>query len=165
VAELLWSRERVRVSWLQVLWMFNALLVLLVNWIGMFYLSARPHWDIAEVTINFAAALIQYFTCSLISIRPPDKGVIDMSAFYARQRPIIFAAFLVLTGSNMFQNWWDSNLFANPHVWIHADLTVAPMLVFVALAGWARAAWLQWIGGIAYGALSTYFLLAYALAT
>jgi hypothetical protein len=163
VTELVWSRDRVRVSGLQFLWMFNAMLVLLVNWIGMFYLSVRPRWDIAEVTINFVAALVQYFTCSLISLRPREEGVIDMPAFYERQRPYIFGAFLVMTASSMFENWWDSNLSADPHVWIHADLTVAPMLVFIALAGWARAEWLQWVGGITYGALSAYFLFTYAL--
>jgi hypothetical protein len=106
-------------------------------------------------------AVIQYFTCSLISLRPPEAGVIDMPAFYARQRPYIFGAFLLMTAFNMFQNWWDSS--SGPGYWIPSDLTIAPMLVFVGLAGWARASWLQWIGGIAYTALSSYFLFTYAL--
>ena len=162
--ELVWARDRVRLSWLQALWMFNALLVLLVNWIGMFYLSARPHWDVAEVTINFVGAIVQYFSCSLISLRVQEgDGLIDMPGFFERQRPFIFGAFLAMTGMNLFENWWDRNAELNPNLWITADLTVAPMLFFIALAGWARPKWLQWFGGIAYGALSGYFLFAYSL--
>lgn len=161
--ELIWARDRVRFSWLQAVWMFNAVLVLLVNWIGMFYLSARTHWDVTEITINFVGAVIQYFSCSLISLRPADEGVIDMPVFFERQRRFIFAAFLAMTGMNLFENWWDRNSETNPALWISADFTVAPMLLFIALAGWARPKWLQWVGAVAYGALSGYFLFTYAL--
>ena len=112
--ELIWARDRVRVSWLQALWMFNALLALLVNWIGMFFLSARPHWNAAEIVINFAAAVIQYFTCSLISLRVGEDGAVDMPAFYARQRPAIFIAFAAIVAVNLFQNWWERNLLSGP---------------------------------------------------
>jgi hypothetical protein len=161
--ELVWARDRVRPSWIQVLWMFNALLGLLVNWIGMWYLSARPHWDVAEVTINFAAALIQYFTCSLISIRVRDDGVVDMPAFYARQRPLIFSAFAAMVLINMFQNWWDRNILPEPNSWIYADLTLIPMLAVIAVGGWARAVWQQWLAAILMTGMVGYFLAGFAL--
>ena len=161
--ELVWARNRVRVSWIQALWMFNALLALLVNWIGMWYLNVRPNWDVAEITINFVAALIQYFTCSLISIRPEGEGVIDMPAFYERQRPFIFGAFLALVTTNMFQNWWDRNLLPHTDSWFYADLTVVPIAVAIAFAGWARPIWLQWVAGIVVTGMLGYFLLTYAI--
>jgi hypothetical protein len=160
--ELMWARERVRVSWLQVLWMFNALLILFENWIGIWGLSAIKDWNVAEVTIWFAAALIQYFTCSLISIRVREDGPVDMQAFFARQRPLIFTAFLALGAINMFQNWWDRALIPAPFSWIAVDLTIAVLLVAYAIAGFARAAWLQWIAAVATTAEAAYWLVKYA---
>ena len=80
--ELVWARDRVRPSWIQVAWMVNALLALFLNWIGMWFLNARASWDVPELVIVFTAALIQYFTCSLISIRVRDEGPVDMPAFF-----------------------------------------------------------------------------------
>jgi hypothetical protein len=163
VTELVWARDRVRVSWLHALWMFNAMLALLTSWIGMWFLSARPNWDVAEVVITFTSAVIQYFTCSLLSIRPRDEGIIDVPAFFARQRPFIFATFAVLLLVNMFQNWWDRDLLPAPDSWLYADLTAAPLLVFVIIAGVARAMWLQWLAAIAVAVNLAYFLFSYAL--
>ena len=161
--ELIWSRDRVRPSGRQILWMFNALLGLLLNWTGMFYESQRSHWEVADVAISFVAALVQYFTCSLISMRVKEEGVIEMPAFFERQRPFIFAAFLALTAFAMFQNWWNRDLMQNPNDLIYVEITIFPMLVFIALAGWARPVWLQWLAGIGFAALIGYFLFTYAL--
>jgi hypothetical protein len=161
--ELIWAHERVRFSWLQALWMYNALQVLFTNWVGMFYLKERPHWDVPEIAIDFIAALFQYYTCSLIAIRVKDDGPIDMPDFYERKRPFIFAAFLTMTLFNMFQNWWDGELLSSPYELLIVELTLTPLLVFVVLAGWARPRWLQWIGGIGYLLLTSYFLFTFAL--
>src|SRR5262249_41677916 len=133
--ELMWARDRVRVSWLHVLWMFNALLILFENWLGIWSLSTRPQWDVAEVTLWFMAALIQYFTCSLVSVRPKDEGPIDLNAFFQRQRPMIFTAFLALAAINMFQNWWDRALIPASYSWLTVDLTIAMLMIAYAIAG------------------------------
>src|ERR1051326_4040768 len=153
--ELIWARERVRFSWLQALWMLNALLGLVIGWIGMFYLSsARAHWDMTEIVINFIRAVVQYFSCSLISIRPKEKGVIDMPAFFERQRPYIITAFVAMMLIGMFENWWDRALLPG---WIYGELAVVPMVVFSA-AGFSRAKWMQWAGGVGLAAIHTFFL-------
>jgi hypothetical protein len=162
--ELIWARDRVRISWLQVLWMFNAVLLLLINWLGFWYTNTEPHWDAIDISLNFAAALVQYFTCSLISIRPKDEGTIDMPAFYARQRPAIFAAFAATLLINMFHNWWFRNAPGqDPNTWFLADLIVLPMLIAVIVAGWARVRWLEWLGGAAMTGMLGYFLIIYAI--
>ena len=86
-----------------------------------------------------------------------------MPAFYARQRPLIFAAFAGVVAINMFQNWWESSALPDPRVWIYADLTIAPLLVYIGIARWARAVWLQWIAGIAMAATMGYFLFNCAI--
>jgi hypothetical protein len=142
--------------------MFNVLIGVLISWIGIFYLSALPHWDMAEVTINFTGAIIQYFSSSLISLRPKEEGVIDMPAFFERQRPYIMTAFLAMMFVGMFENWWDRNLLPGPRDWLYSDAAVLPMVVFVGL-GFARARWLQLAGGIGLLAAQNYFLFTYVL--
>jgi hypothetical protein len=161
--ELIWARERVRFSWLQALWALNALLGLLIGWIGMFYLSsAQAHWDMAEIVINFSGAIVQYFSCSLISIRPKEEGIIDMPAFFERQRPAIMTAFVAMMAVGMFENWWDRDLLTGSNNWLLQELLVMPMVVFC-LAGFARARWLQGLGGIGLAAMQSYFLFTLAI--
>lgn len=157
--ELVWARDRVRVSWLQVLWMFNALIGLIIGWVGMFYLSKRPSWDTAEILINFAGAVLQYFSCSLLSIRPKDEGIVDMPAFFERQRPYVMSAFVAMMFMGMFENWWDRNLLSDPNTWLAADYIVIPMAIFSAM-GFAPQRWLQWLGGAGLAVIQTYFLFA-----
>ena len=144
--------------------MFVLLLELFENWIGIFYLSARQHWDIFQIALNFTAAVMEYFTCSLISIRVRDDGAIDMPAFYQKQRPILFTVYLALDMIGLFKNWWDRNTPREiPNQWLWADLTIVPMLVLAVIAGWARPLWLQWFAGLGMLALDTYFLIMYAI--
>lgn len=162
--ELIWARDRVRFSGLQALWMFNAAFMLLINWLGFWYTNTIPNWDALDVSLNFGAALLQYFTCSLISIRPKEDGIIDMPAFYERQRPAIFWAFAATLFLSLFQNWWFRNAPGqDPNLWLMADMMGLPMLVAIAFAGWARPVWLQWVAGIAMTGVLGYFLIAYAI--
>lgn len=162
--ELMWARDRVRVSGIQCLWMFNALLMLFENWLGMWALSTRTQWDVAEVAIYFVAALVQYFTCSLLSLRPDDDGPIDMPAFFDRQRPLIFTAFFILALINMFENWWDRATFPHADDWLYADISIAAVLpVAYAIARFARPMWLQWIAGFVTTAECLYWLVRFAI--
>lgn len=162
--ELIWARSRVRVSWLQALWMFNAVLMLLINWLGFWYTNTIPNWNALDITVNFTGSLIQYFTCSLLSIRPENEGIIDMPAFYERQRPAIFWAFAATLLANIFQNWWFRNAPGqDPTLWLRADMNGLAMLAAIALAGWARPVWLQWLAGIVTTGMFAYFLITYAI--
>ena len=162
--ELVWARERVHVSWIQVLWMVILVLELFENWIGTFYLNARTHWDVFDIGIFFAAAVAEYFTCSLISIRVRDDGPVDMPAFYERQRPILFSVYLLLGAIGIFENWWGSNTPGQPaDAWLWADVTILPMMALAVIAGWARPLWLQWVAAVGILALDTYFLIQYAI--
>lgn len=160
--ELIWARDRVRISWLQILWMFNALIGLIIGWVGMFYLSKQPHWDMAEIIINFTGAVIQYFSCSLLSIRPKDEGIVDMPAFFERQRPYIMSAFMAMMLMGLFENWWDRDLLAGPLGWLSEEIAVIPMVVFSAM-GFAPRRWLQWLGGAGLAAIQCYFLFTYVV--
>lgn len=160
--ELIWARDRVRVSWLQVLWMANALIALVIGWVGMYYLSTQTHWDTAEILINFVGAIIQYFSCSLLSLRPRDEGAIDMPAFFERQRPFVMSAFTGMMLMGLFENWWDRSLLGGPSSWLWGEISVLPMLVF-SLMGFVPRRWAQWLGGAGLAAIQTYFLFTFAV--
>ncbi|HEY5107968.1 MAG TPA: hypothetical protein VII73_14555 [Caulobacteraceae bacterium] len=163
--EIILGRDRLRFSGLHAAWMVAAYLSLLVNWLSYWGLVALKHWTVGEVELWFAAATIQYFTCSLISIRPDPDGVIDMPAFFARQRPAIFTAFFALMAVSMIQNYADRNHTSGlgPSDWISENLLVLPMAVSVVIAGWTRTLWLQWVAVLVILGLIVFFLSTFAL--
>jgi hypothetical protein len=166
VTELLMARKRVRVSGLYGAWLVNALLMLLVNWVALWGLVALKRWTVAEVSIQFLTAIVQYFTCSTFRIvEARDDGPIDLPAIFEERRPLIFSFFLVLAFIASFVNWWDRNNMAglNPDDWIAEDLAIVPMGIAVIIAGWARPRWLQWLAAALMFGLDVYFLTNYAI--
>jgi hypothetical protein len=119
VSKLILARDRVRVSGLHALWMLNALMLLLINWLSLWLLEAIKHWSVGEIMVQLGWAIPQYFTCSLISMPVGSEGVIDMRAFYERQRPVLFSAFAVTYAMSMVANFADRN---NLEGWKPGDL-------------------------------------------
>jgi hypothetical protein len=153
--ELVLGRARVRFSGLQALWMLNALVGLLVNWLSLWGVSILERWTVADVLLWFAPAVLQYFTCSLISMKPAASGPIDMPAFFESQRPMILAAFAAMMVTSMIQNYVyrDTTVGLGGTAWIGENLLVSPMLAAALVSGWARPRWLQWASGLAMLAL------------
>ncbi|MGZ3376250.1 MAG: hypothetical protein ACXU8S_06605, partial [Phenylobacterium sp.] len=143
-----------------------AAVLLMVNWLAIWELTAVKRWTVTEVALQVLSAVTQYFTCSAfrVSMTGDDDGV-DLPALYQQRRPLIFGSFVVLAVIACFQNWWDRNNMAGmrPDGWIAEDLTIVPMAAAVLLAGWARPTWLQWLGGVAMFGLNLVFLLTYAM--
>lgn len=158
--------KRVRFSGLYLAWATIAVLLLLINWVSIWGLTALKQWTVAEILLQFLTAIIQYFTCSTfrVSMNDDDDGV-DLPALYQHRRRLIFGAFLALTVISMFVNWWDRNNMAGvaPNDWIVEDLTIIPGVVAVMLAGWARPAWLQWLAAVSMFVMSIDFLLRYTM--
>ena len=67
--ELVWERNKVRFYGLHALWMVNALLGLLCYWLEVWELAAVKHWTGFEIVLQFLPAIVQYFACSLLSMR------------------------------------------------------------------------------------------------
>jgi hypothetical protein len=165
--ELIWARDRVRFSWLQALWMLSAVLSTVNNWLALFGLRDLKHWTIGETGVQFAGAIVQYFVCSLISVRPPEHGPVDMPAFFEKQRRAIFTAFAMLGPTVLLEDWWDGvPLFriADRNTMTIDSINVA-LMALVLVGGWARPRWLQWIALTAVLALQFYFLANFAYTT
>jgi hypothetical protein len=147
------------------MWMLIAGLFLVINWLGFGGLSGIKRWTTAEVMLQFTSAIVQYFTCSLISIRPKEDGIIDLPAFYAKQRPAIMTAMILLGVTVLIINYRDAGNFAglSSRAWIVEDANCLAQMAVTAVAGWARPRWLQWAAAIIMLALALYFLTTYAI--
>jgi hypothetical protein len=161
-SKLILARDRVRFSGLHALWMLNALMLLLINWLSLWLLEAVKHWSVGEIMVQLGWAIPQYFTCSLISMPVGNEEGIDMRVFYERQRPVLFSAFAVTYAMSMVANFADRNNLEGwkPGDWIGADLLVLPILIAALVAGWAKPRWLQWTGAWFGLALQSWFLIS-----
>ena len=163
--ELVWERDKVRFYGLHAVWMINALLGLLAYWLAIWDLTSVKRWTGFEIVLQFFPAIIQYFACSLLSLRREGNEIMDMKAFYERQRPAIFTAFSLMMIISMIQNYAERNNMAGtgPSDWIGVELPIFLMVVASVAAGWAKPLWLQWIAGLFVFALEAIFLATYAV--
>jgi hypothetical protein len=163
--ELVWERHNVRFSGLHAIWMINALLGLLAYWLAIWELTTVKRWTGFEISLQFFPAIIQYFACSLLSLRRDGDKIMDMRAFYEKQRPAIFTAFSLMMIVSMIENFAERNNLAGqgPSDWIGVEVPIFLMLVATVIAGWAKPLWLQWIAGLFVFALEALFLATYAV--
>jgi hypothetical protein len=76
-----------------------------------------------------------------------ESGLIDMPAYFERQRRIIFSATLALWAMGSLATYADRNNFGwKPDEWIGAELAGLPLGICAVLAGWGKPRWLQWVG-------------------
>ncbi len=160
---LILARDRVRFSWLHALWMLDAAANLLLSWVALSALESLKHWSLVEVLLQLGWLVPLYFICSLISMKVPASGEVDMRAYYERQRPAIFSAFFVSMAAGMLQNFVDRNNVTGwgSEDWIGADLLTLPMLILTPIAGWSKSRWLQWLAVCISLASLLWFLVSY----
>jgi hypothetical protein len=162
--ELVWERDKVRFYGLHAVWMVTALLGLLAYWLTIWDLTTVKRWTGFEIALQFFPAIIQYFACSLLSMKREAGDVIDMKAFYEKQRPAIFTAFSLMWLTAMIPTFADGNNLALSG-WIGAELPIFLMVVATVIAGWAKPLWLQWGAGLFVFALEALFVATYSVRT
>ncbi len=140
VTDLLLARDRVKFSGVHAVWMGTTLLALFNNWLEAAGLRSVVHWTMGKEAWEFTGAIIQYFTCSLISVRVEPGVAVDMGAFHLRERKVFMPAIAAAIVFSMIGNYLDSHDTS----WILADLLNLPMLLGVIVGAVARARWLQW---------------------
>ena len=147
-SQLLLARDRVRFSALLAVSMVNAALGVIANWLGLWQLQNVKQWSLPEILLQLGWVIPNYFSCSLVAMPIAESGLIDMPAFFERQRRIIFSATLALFAMSAIETYVDRSTFAgsNPNGWIGAELFGLPLGICAVLAGWAKPRWLQWVG-------------------
>src|SRR5437773_4210672 len=141
---LLLGRDRVRFSALLAVSMLNAALGVLINWLSLWELQNIRHWSLAEVLLQLGWVVPNYFSCSLVAMPYSEGGLLDMSAFFERQRRVIFSATLALAVMGGLATYADRNNVPGwkPNDWLGAELLGLALGVFALLAGWAKPRWL-----------------------
>ena len=147
-SQLLLARDRVRFSALLTVSMVNAALGVIINWLGLWELEHIKHWSLGEVVLLLGWVIPNYFSCSLVAMPVSESGLLDMSAFFDRQRRVIFSATIALAVMSGLATYADRNNIPGwkPNEWIEAELVGLALGVLAVLAGWGRPRWLQWIG-------------------
>ena len=147
-SQLILARERVRLSWLLSVSMLNAALGVIINWLSLWQLEKLQHWTLGEVLLQLGWVIPNYFSCSLVAMPYSESGVLDMAAFFERQRRVIFSATLALWAMSSLATYIDRSNFEGwkPNDWIGAELYGLPLGICAVLAGWSKPRWLQWVG-------------------
>ena len=110
-SQLLLARDRVRFSALLTVSMVNAALGVIINWLGLWELQNIKHWSLAEVLLQLGWVVPNYFSCSLVAMPCSESGLLDMSAFFERQRRVIFSATLALAVMGGLATYTDRTTF------------------------------------------------------
>jgi hypothetical protein len=162
VSDLWVARHRVRFSLGLASWMLVSGLLLILNWLVLAPL-AKGDWSYPVVLANLLTAITQYFTCSLVAMRVPDDGMVDMKAHEERQGHSVRVAYLTLVGWAMGVNLvhWDA-LGAGPltlAAFVSLSATELAFSASLILGFWRKERWLIWGPALAYAA----YLLAILL--
>jgi hypothetical protein len=163
--DLILARGRLRFSGLLALWMVNALIGLMVNWLSIWQLHIIKTWTVADVLLQFTPAVLQYFACSLVSIRGKSGALLDMPAYYVAHRRAFTGAFAAMMIINLVQNfaYRDSSAGISGGDWVWEDLLVTLMLGAALVGGWSSSVRLQWLAGLSMAALETYMLATFVI--
>jgi hypothetical protein len=147
-------------SWPHALWMVDALLLLLANWIALWDFHRFETMSLGLIATGFVTVGAQYFICALVSPDFEDGESYDMRAFHAREGRTYIAASAVLVllslGVNAaaglaagVKNWADQNAL----VLVMAPAAIVPLFV--------RARWVQVLAPIAIGLSTIAFMALY----
>jgi hypothetical protein len=147
-SRLILARERVRFSWLLSVSMLNAALGVIINWLSLWQFEKLQHWTLGEVLLQLGWVIPNYFSCSLVAMPYSESGVLDMAAFFERQRRVIFSATVALWAMSSLATYLDRSNFVGwqPNDWIGGELYGLPLGICAVLAGWTKPRWLQWVG-------------------
>ena len=80
IGDLIIAGRRVRISWLNLGWMANALVSILAWWMGTWELRAVRAWDSSFLVFNFAMAGALYLVVRLVCPPIPAEGDVDLTA-------------------------------------------------------------------------------------
>jgi hypothetical protein len=156
LAGLLSARARVRFSWLPVLWMAIAVLLVFGNWLSLWDGRALQTWTLYSISLQFLLAVTLYFVCAMAAPEFSVEGPIDMQALYAQTRVPLFWLLLGLCLVGVLANLSLSEI--NPQIFAGQNILTLVFAAAAALPLAVRKGWAEWTGAIICLLLSCAFL-------
>jgi hypothetical protein len=159
--DLILNRDQVRFSWTQTIWMANAAILLLINWLSLYGDKNLREWDAVAIGLQFLFTVLQYFTCSLVSPAMKEGQTLDMGQFFERQKIYVLGAIAALGVFAIAINAFFWSMLSNESAshFIADQMVIGVLLVITGVAMIARVAWLQLALAILFmaGLLVPYF--------
>jgi len=158
VGALILDRERVRFSGLQAVAVANAVIQVLLSWLYLWDVRTTKGMDLATIAVGFAYAIAVYFIC-VAAAPQPSEGVVDLEAFYWRNRRVYYGAYGVATAVAL-----ASLRGPDPRLSFRSELATLPFFAPCLLAFAVPARWAQWVAGGTLFALALGWLLLFSRA-
>jgi hypothetical protein len=160
-ARMIRRRRSLVFSWPHALWMMNALLLLVCNWISLWDFHLLKSMSLPVILGGFALVGAMYLICALIAPDFEDRDDLDLRAFHEREGrtyilafatflPLAFVLNLAASAGAGVQNWAEQNAI----IFVMAPPILIPLLF--------RARWAQ-IGGplVLVGVMVAYLVIYY----
>ena len=150
-------------SWPHALWMLNALLLLICNWMSLWDFHRLKTMALLVIVAGVAFVVVQYLICALVAPDFADGDNLDMRAFHERESGtyiLAFAAFLPLA--------FVLNLAAGAGVgianWAHQNAIVLAMAPPILIPLFVKARWAQ-VGAplVLIGVMVTFLIVYYSV--
>lgn len=143
------------------LWMVNALMILVTNWLSCWDFHVFERVSLAVIAAGFALSVLQYFVCALVSPDFEGGERFDMRAFHAEQGRTYIVATLIIFLVSIAINF-GAGFSEGLTNWTEQNLLVACFLPPILLALLVRRRWAQVLGPAAMLPLwLAYFLIYY----
>ena len=135
-------RRSLTFSWAHALWMLDALLLLMGNWISLWDFHRMEALPIAVIGAGLVLSVTQYFLSALVAPDFDEGETYDMKAFHARERPTYLAAFLALLILALAANF-AAGAGAGVENWARQNALVLAMFPPVLVPMFVRTGWVQ----------------------
>ena len=142
VARLIGSRERVRFSWFHAYWMFNALLVLVVDWVSFWDMRRVPSWTMASIAVVLVQSFVDYMQAALVCPEIPPEGEIDLVAFHKTHARRYIGAFVGTAIWALVDNSYFGGTY-NVGELLAENIAVVPLIVVAVVASTVRRRWVD----------------------
>jgi hypothetical protein len=141
-SQMLRHRRRLVFSWPHALWMANALLLLVGNWLGLWDFRNLTTVTLPTIVAGFILVIGMYFVCALVTPDLDGEDGYDMRRFHSQQHRTYIAAFLALC---LFG--FGLNLAAGRELgvsnWTNQNVLVVGMLAMIAPPLLVERPWVQ----------------------
>jgi len=159
VGSLMLARRRVRFSPLHAFMVANAVVLVLVNWLALWFVRDLREWDLFSIVIYFLFALASFFFCAAAAPEVPSEGTIDLEHFYWENYRLFYGLIVVqtivamLTSIPLIKTHWALFLWTN--------IDSLPFFVPPILAMTIQRRWAQWTSAVLFLSLSIWWLVTF----